>query len=537
MRFNLKKSITSMAFAAGLATAAFAIDTPRNIDIKLDDADLVKATETLHRLTGIQFVVQPSAKGFDRVTLALKQATPEDAIKYMCVAAKAYFKREESGVYVISSEPFAEAAPKAAEAKKAKKQFRKVLLMHQDPKAIYDQMMFARIEDPTAKMADLRRLQQVVSPNLRAGNSFWDNATANPMSAPPSTQAASNTVRLPGEAAGQMGGGMMGGGMGGGMGMGGGGLGGGGLGGGGLGGGGLGGGQFGGGGQLTSGQGLVPSSIEFISYDPTDNSLIIVGTNEDDINELINYINSLDVKAKQVSIKVEFITTSETLDKSIGFAFQFQRGSVVLGPNPADFLRVPDPVFLTYASGNAVMRLRTRLSEGNGKLVTAPIIRTLNNTPAFVSAFTTTYILSTFQTLQPGGNVISQIQPQPIQAGTSLAVTPRINNDGDVVMALAPTVGGITGQQSIPNLGQLPIIQQQFLSVTARVKDGETIVLGGLNTENQSFNVEKVPILADLPIIGQFFQRRLTTKSNSELLVFVTPKIIEDDSQGGLGPI
>jgi general secretion pathway protein D len=290
-----------------------------------------------------------------------------------------------------------------------------------------------------------------------------------------------------------------------------------------------------GGGQFVSGQGLVPSSITFISFDPTDNSLIIVGEDEEDINTLITYINSLDTFPKQVSVKVEFITTQETLDKSLGYNINYARGAVILGMTPSEFVRVSDPVFLTYSTGNAVFRLRTRLAEGNSKLVTAPIVRTLNNTPGSVFAMTQSFIFATFQNVLPGGTLQSQVQPIPIQAPTSLFVTPRINNDGTIVMALSPFLTSIIGFQQGPGGQELPIQTTQSVSVIARVKDGETIVLGGLNIENSQYNTNRVPVLSELPLIGQFFRRVTQSKSNSELLIFVTPKIIDEDS-GALNP-
>jgi type II secretory pathway component GspD/PulD (secretin) len=61
-------------------------------------------------------------------------------------------------------------------------------------------------------------------------------------------------------------------------------------------------------------------------------------------------------------------------------------------------------------------------------------------------------------------------------------------------------------------------------------------VLGGLNQKNENDNVESVPILAQLPIIGQFFKFTTKGKTNSELLIFVTPSIVEDDSATTGGP-
>jgi type II secretory pathway component GspD/PulD (secretin) len=336
-----------------------------------------------------------------------------------------------------------------------------------------------------------------------------------------------NGITLPGESANQRGGGAAGGG-GFGAGAGGGGQ----LGGGGQGGqlgGGLG---QGGGANLQGGQGLVPDSITFISFDPTDNSLIVQGTNEDDITALQNLIAQFDVRPKQVSVKVEFITTTENLDQSLGFGIQYSRGTLVAGLAQNEFLRASDPVFLTYATGDAVIRLRTRLATGYGRVVTAPILRTLNNTPATVAAITNDWILTT-TSFVTNGIVQAQVNPIPLQIGTVLTLQPRINGDGTITMGMTPQVSNVTGLRPV-TLGQgqsleLPIFVTQAVSVIVNVRDGETIVLGGLNSESQNSTINRVPVLSDLPIIGQFFKRVIKQKSSSELLIFVTPKIINDD--------
>jgi type II secretory pathway component GspD/PulD (secretin) len=207
--------------------------------------------------------------------------------------------------------------------------------------------------------------------------------------------------------------------------------------------------------------------------------------------------------------------------------------------NATEFQRASDPVFFTYASGDAVFRLRTRLSNGYGRVVTAPVIRTVNNTPATVFASTTDYILSSVTTANGVGGVNTFTTPQAIQIGTVLSVTPRINGDGTISMGLAPTVSTITGTRSIAVSAttnqEVPIFTTQSVTAVIIVKDGDTIVLGGLNTDSTNTLVNRVPVLSDLPIVGQFFKRTQKQKTSSELLIFVTPKII-DDSETGFNP-
>jgi len=294
-----------------------------------------------------------------------------------------------------------------------------------------------------------------------------------------------------------------------------------------------GGGQGGGNANLTGGQGLVPEGIDFISYDPTDNSLVVRGS-EDDINQLQSYINLFDVAPRQVQIKVEFVTTTETIDRSFGTEFLYQRGAIFAGTRPGAFVRSGDPVFLNYATGDITARLRAQLTEGNGRVVSAPILRTLNNQPASInSSISTTIFINS--TIISNGAVVTQTNPVTLQAQTFLTVAPRINDDNTITVYLQPQIANFVGTSRGPNGEQIPNQVIQGISVVARVRNNETIVLGGLTQKNDDNGSQRVPILSELPIVGQFFRFNTKVRTNSELLIFVTPSIVDEDTTGNPG--
>jgi general secretion pathway protein D len=531
----------SAVVAASFATAQQSDVTRLNVNLK--DADLVTATKMVTERTGLQFMFR-STKAFNKVTLQLKDQTADDVIRYICDAAGAFVTKDENGVYVISAnKPSVE--PILLENRPNKKTFKKIKLLHAGADEVFARVVLGQILDPMARQGlNLRALN--MAKQMVSGTDFGSKSSATfdslasynryqPTAAPVrSTSDNGSNIITPGdEAANQRGGGGFG--AGGGLGGGGGQQGG--LGGGGQ-GGGLGGGQQGGQGggtQLTGGTGLVPSTIDHITFDPTDNSLVVQGSSEEDINTLQNIIAQFDVRPRQVQIKVEFITTIMNLDQSLGFNINYSRGTIIAGMAGQDFLRGSDPVFLTYATGDAVFRLRTRLAEGEGRVVTAPIIRTMNNTPASVFAFTQDFILTSTTVATGNGGVVTTVNPQPLILGTGLSVTPRINADNTITMGLTPSVQSVVGTRQVTTSNQsfeLPISASQSVSVVVNVKDRETIVLGGLNTESSNSTTTRVPVLSDLPILGQFFRKVVKGKTGSELLIFVTPVIIEDDDTG-----
>lgn len=277
----------------------------------------------------------------------------------------------------------------------------------------------------------------------------------------------------------------------------------------------------------------MPAGITRVTYDPTDNSLIVQG-DDASIRELELLIAQFDVAPKQVIIKVEFITTSTSLDKALGIDWNYQRGSMFAGSRPGTFARAADPIFLNYATGNISTRLRALLTEGWGRTVTSPLIRTLNNQTATVFNQVTTTIFINSVVNGPSGVIITP-NPVTLTATTFLTVTPRINNDDTITVFLAPTLQGFGQLKRGPDGQEIPDILSQSISVVARVKNGETIALGGLTNKVDNYSESRIPILSDLPIIGQLFRGRNTNTNSSELIVFVTPTVVEEGNNG-LGP-
>ncbi len=525
--------VATMSFVA--TTSVHAQGTAEEIvvdSINLKDADMIAATRMLTQKTGLQFLIEPTSELLPKITLSLNKMSAEDALRYICQAAGCTFRRDPNGVYIISKGKAVEVSTTSRPTNTPKLNLitKKVKLLKADAGDVLNQVRFGNNFVPKNFEADFDKYaRKTAGPNTRiiGGTNILglSSAPLDTRSIKTSSEG-SNDIVLPGESAGQdfggagggfggRGGGGQGGGQGGGI-------------------GGQGGGQ---GGQtnLTAGQGLVPGSIDFISYDPTDNSIIVRGTDED-IAELQRMISLFDVAPKQVIIKVEFVTTSSSLAKSLGFDWLYERGTLFAGVRPGSFARAGDPIFLNFASGNFTTRMRALLQDGWGRVVQAPVIRTLNNQPAFVNSSISTTIFIT--TLVAGGNgtVIRAPQLVNITASTALGVAPRINEDGTVTTFINVQLQDFGQLRRSADGAEFPDILSQQIGVVARVKSGETIALGGLTRKSDTGSASRFPILGDLPVIGQFFRSSNRDKVTSELIIFVTPTVIEDEGNLGIGP-
>ena len=120
--------------------------------------------------------------------------------------------------------------------------------------------------------------------------------------------------------------------------------------------------------------------------------------------------------------------------------------------------------------------------------------------------------------------------------GIKVTLTPFISPEGYVTLNIKPeystkagevrTAGEVAGTTDL----EATLLSRRDLDLkNVRIKDGETLVLGGLIQEGEQKTVQKIPFLGDLPVIGTIFRSTATTKSKSELVIMITPKILNDD--------
>ncbi|MBN8690426.1 MAG: hypothetical protein J0L72_06490 [Armatimonadetes bacterium] len=536
----IRRSVRLSAFTAvvGLSLLATGASAQATLDLDLKDAQLVSAIQVLANRSGVEFVVVDNPANFAPVTLTLRGKSADEALRLIVQSAGGYVEKNEGGVYIIRfGKPEATPAPQNNRPKEPLEK-RVIRLRHADPSYVYSRLTGTWVEDP---QQGFRQLQTFINSNTNQRPAYdstrtvavgqnvqvFDNQGLAERAGRESMPIdSSNGIMIPGESANQLG--APGGGNNGGFGNGGGQPGGGnGFGG--------GNGQQGGGVALNPGEGLVPDGITYLSYDPTDNSIVVVGT-DSAIADLRRAIDLFDKAPKQVEVKVEFITTSQSVDKSFGIDWTFSRGSVFAGNAPGAFAQTGDPIFVNYSTGNLVTRLRTRLLDGEGKVVNAPLIRTFNNQPAVIQSQQTTRIFLPQRTVTQGV-VVTDYTPQDLNITSNLAVRPRISEDGYITMTLSPTISDFGQLRTSPDGRQvIPDTLSQSIFVSTRVKSGETILLGGFNRKSNQVQNNRFPVLSDLPIIGQFFRSSSTVRGDSELLIFVTARIIEDPDDSATGP-
>ena len=511
----------------------------RTVSIELRDARMEEAITALTGKSGVNVVVVPG--NYNKVTLNINELPLQRALKAIVEAAGGQIEDADGITYIrpaavkvdTKAEPKVEAPVVVKRApmiwSKIDIKFiapRDLVKLLNNPQGTELFKYDIKLPDMMPKALGGAPAQFVTSPGLnpfapQGGNGFAGAPIAEP------------TLDVAGQRGG-MGGGM--GGMGGGMGGMGGGMGG--MGGGGRGGAGQGGGNNGGAGggfgQGQNGQGgqLLPDGIRNLISGDGDNSLIVQGEPQA-IEELKSIVRFLDVAPKQVMIKAEFVTVN--INDAQGFGIDWKitpAGNLDVNIAPTTFNAAPS-VTVAYASGNAVAALRAAATKNTSNILQAPMITTSNNQPASIFTSLTTTIFINQQVVTAFGSFTQTLPVQiPIQSG--LQVQPHINGDGTVSMFLTPQLSSF---RVVPGVGSAPSFETstQFLTTFRRLKTGETMVLGGFITNREDKNETRVPLLSDLPIIGNLFTQKSKSSNGQEILVFITPTILEDpgSSTGG----
>jgi len=168
-------------------------------------------------------------------------------------------------------------------------------------------------------------------------------------------------------------------------------------------------------------------------------------------------------------------------------------------------------------SGNYNVNLRISAAEtqGNLRILSAPKITTLDNVQATIEQGTSIPI-STVSAA--GTNTVF------IDANLRLTVKPHITNEGSIVMYLEI----LKNEPDFSHTGARgdPTILKKQAKTEMLVRDGDTAVIGGIYTRNSGTNYSKVPWLGDIPVLGWLFKQRRENDNRTELMIFITPRLV-----------
>ena len=161
-------------------------------------------------------------------------------------------------------------------------------------------------------------------------------------------------------------------------------------------------------------------------------------------------------------------------------------------------------------------------AEGRGEVISSPRVITANQKEAIIKQG----VEIPYQESSSSGATTTSFK----EAVLSLTVTPQITPDDRIIMDLFVTKDSVGENVTTERGGSVPSIDTRSVQTQVLVNNGQTVVLGGIYETEQAETVTKVPYLGDIPILGVLFRSKRVSSKKSELLIFVTPKILKEGS-------
>ena len=188
----------------------------------------------------------------------------------------------------------------------------------------------------------------------------------------------------------------------------------------------------------------------------------------------------------------------------------------------------PDPLVMRPLQIGRILRtdfqldlaIRALEQKGRARILSNPSVMTLDGRQTSLHTGQTIYYQVAIAAATTGGVITDT---RTIDVGVLLSVNPRVNENNEITMTISPTVSALVGT----TVSALPIVNTRTVITTVRVKSGETAVLAGLVSDQEQVTVKKVPMLGDIPLVGELFKHVERTPQHTEILVFVTPTVVE----------
>lgn len=291
-----------------------------------------------------------------------------------------------------------------------------------------------------------------------------------------------------------------------------------------------------------------------VTVDHSTCSLVFYGTAEEAL-QAGRLINALDVPAKQVSLEAKVVALDKSAAKELGVewtwsalpmypkrreTYRSHRQTVVDadGSSHTEYVDVPTVEVERNALQDAAegiiqfgkgpegypfefyygAKINALIMDGKAKMLSRPNITTIQGHEAVINIGGEVPVPTVSTT-----NSTTTTSIEYKQAGIILRYTPRVNADGFITAKVHTEVSSPLYVDSLKAYR----FQKRSADTTVRLKDGETMVIGGLIGSEESRSLSKVPFLGDLPILGAFFRNVKTSKTDSELMIFLTAHVLD----------
>jgi len=301
--------------------------------------------------------------------------------------------------------------------------------------------------------------------------------------------------------------------------------------------------------------GQLPPNAPHVIPNPFDNTILVQGTPQD-IEQIKTLLAQLDLPPRQVLIEAkiyevdldnEFAEGVESYLQKVGSSSatgvsgNSTAGTSITGLAPASALAAAGgPGGLALTIGALVSKnnqllgvLNASESRGKTRVISAPSIIATDSIPATMNVGTQVPTLSSqglSTGVQSGGTSLFASTVSNQSSGVTLSILAHVNSSGIVTMVIDQQVSAPVAPAASSAI-QSPSFTNRSMSTQVTVQDGDTIAIGGAILENHTDSTGGVPFLSRIPILGPIFGAKSTSTQRTELIIFLTPRVIYDTNQ------
>ena len=276
-----------------------------------------------------------------------------------------------------------------------------------------------------------------------------------------------------------------------------------------------------------------------VLVDRATNTLLFYGT-ESEALSVREIISALDTAPKQVSLEARVVAVSKEAAKQLGIDWswsslpQYPRvkrdgaGGMEVGGRNAGTGGTSAPGIIRFGRGPGGVpyefyysaAIRALITDGHAKMLARPNITTVQGHEALINIGAEVPVPRTATS-----NSVTTTGIEYREAGIILRYTPRVTADGSIVARVHTEVSTPVYVDELKAYR----FQKRSADTTVRLRDGETMVIGGLIDSDESRSLSKIPFLGDLPVLGAFFRSVRTSKTETELMIFLTAHVLDNE--------
>lgn len=268
-------------------------------------------------------------------------------------------------------------------------------------------------------------------------------------------------------------------------------------------------------------------NIKIVSDDV--NNMLIIQATPQDYDLIEQTLHQIDILPRQVLIEAQIFRVDLEHDFSLGVEYALQqRGTAAGGTTPlGSFMNgtfTGSMVILNAGARELFATVTASENRSRAKTLSAPSILATDNQEARIQVGISIPTLSS-SGFSPGSTNVVFNTVQNVDTGVILSVTPHISASGLVSLKVAQEVSSpVPPPAGVPNLS--PSINRSSASTSFVVQDGDTVAIAGIILEDKELTRSRIPVLGDIPYIGAAFGSTVVTNKRSELIIFITPHVV-----------